>query len=502
MSLQLLQRIEKIAIGMMIITMPITVLPARFSLPLLGNHLYSIFLYIGLIALGLEAYQYKNVEIPFARYILIVIIWFSLCTIIGSIVLPTDVMVHAIAQSHKIFIKLSEIYPKIFDTGNATIAFGICLSMWVMLKNFLLPFIGIFILVYHLYKDNWQRGLKNISTTAYILAILLGIYSIPEIIWLWTGDVTSENILKFINVFLYDPASANGWWPYLLWKDQLRSFCTEPSNFGMIASFIVPLLWYRIQVLNKKVDRFLLLYLLLMIFMTKSRVALVSYSAEMIFLIAITIYVRYSSWKSITISVLVSTFIVFGIYNGISSYILQVNQKQNQYQYAVQYAKENIGTAVEAKTNNRSNAARYGVTAAALNVGKDYPLFGIGFGYQGYYLQSRFPAFAVDNPEIINWTKYMHQLGFLKTSYPVLNQYVFVFAWFGFIGIILFLLPVGYILGNMHKKRIYSSDFAAIIGVVILLDQLINMMAWEFMYSYPIILSLLICAVKTRRRII
>lgn len=115
------------------------------------------------------------------------------------------------------------------------------------------------------------------------------LYSIPEIIWLWTGNITCANLLSFINVHLYDPVVNNGWWPPLLWNGQLRSVCLEPSYFGIITTFLLPFL--AIDIHKKfKLWKFLIFFMLVfMIFMTKARTATVVFLGE-----SLIFYFQYS----------------------------------------------------------------------------------------------------------------------------------------------------------------------------------------------------------------
>ena len=94
----------------------------------------------------------------------------------------------------------------------------------------------------------------------------MGIYSLFEIWWIWTGNSYCEQILITINRNLYTPEFAHGWWPPLLWKGQVRSFAPEPSFFGIF-----------------------------MVFMTKARTATVIYFGEVACLILISLWLRYDN---------------------------------------------------------------------------------------------------------------------------------------------------------------------------------------------------------------
>lgn len=123
----------------------------------------------------------------------------------------------------------------------------------------------------------------------------MGIYSLFEIWWIWTGNSYCGQILITINRNLYTPEFAHGWWPPLLWKGQVRSFAPEPSFFGIYAAFIIPFLWYRIFYENRKLEFVLLIYFVFMVFMTKARTATVIYFGEVACLILISLWLRYDN---------------------------------------------------------------------------------------------------------------------------------------------------------------------------------------------------------------
>lgn len=54
------------------------------------------------------------------------------------------------------------------------------------------------------------------------------------------NNIYAYKLLKIINPYLYDVSVVHGWWPPLIWENQLRSLCTEPSHFGIIVSLIIP----------------------------------------------------------------------------------------------------------------------------------------------------------------------------------------------------------------------------------------------------------------------
>ena len=126
-----------------------------------------------------------------------------------------------------------------------------------------------------------------------MISVLCCVYSSIEIFWLWTGNSGCENLLKYINVWLYDPEQANGWWPPLLWYGQARSVFQEPSFLGIGEIFLLPFLWYSTICKRRKLDITLFLCLLLMLFMTNARTALVIYGLELLALVFLGMILHY-----------------------------------------------------------------------------------------------------------------------------------------------------------------------------------------------------------------
>lgn len=320
------------------------------------------------------------------------------------------------------------------------------------------------------------------------------LYSIIEIIWLWTGNHFCEYILTIINVHLYDPAVSNDWWPPLLWKNQLRSFCLEPSFFGIIVNFLIPFLW--IKLLNNKSGKILYTAMLIMavymIFLTNARTAIIIYLGELFLFCILSGIIQFKRWKSMIICLLIVTGICFGS-SIIKTAVLQ-NENQSLVNNSMQYVNDNIISIGDIQ--KRSNTARMGNTVATFKVGLENPIFGVGKGYQAPFLQHNFPDFAKNDYEVLKWTKDMKEKTFLISGYPVLNQYAAIFMWNGTLGLILFLIPIIYIFYFVIIKKQILHEPTFICISVALVGQLFCMLSNEFFYTFPISLSLVYCYIE------
>lgn len=364
-----------------------------------------------------------------------------------------------------------------------------------LVRSFLLPLVGIYILVQHLYGDDWRRGLRHISVAALILIVLSVVYSLPEIWWLWTGNSTCAEILKAVNVYLYDPVSSHGWWPPLLWRGQVRSLFPEPSFFAITSAFFIPLLWYQLWHEKRYWAVIPAFILALMIFMTNSRTAIILYLAEVLLLCVGCLVLHCQAKYRIIGTMLLITVFAFALNLATVQYFHN-NGKDviaEEQEVVAEYLERNVTSAVG--IGKRSNTARYGNTMAALYTGLDYPLMGVGYGYQNSYLHEHFPVWAQDNKEVQNWWNALDPKSGKRGGYPVLNEFTHVLAWCGFPGLLLFIFPIFYATYRIFTRIRPRGDLPFLCLVIAALGLIAAMFSNHFFYNYPVALSLLLCAV-------
>lgn len=484
--------LAKICFCMMIFTLPITMLPARYTIPILGGNLPEIFLLFSIIFCVI--YVVIDHDISFPRngmiYFLCFFTWSLFCLIWGWLNFPYyDAAVDASLRNSRMVSVLSNVFPTAQD-NTAFLHIKMLFSyFWYMIRGFFFTFLGTWFILYtFLYKRKFKELQKGGYNAIYGLSIVMVLYSIPEIIWLWTGNITCANLLSFINVHLYDPVVNNGWWPPLLWNGQLRSVCLEPSYFGIITTFLLPFL--AIDIHKKfKLWKFLIFFMLVfMIFMTKARTATVVFLGESLIFFIFSIVYRYTNWKR-TICTLCAVIIgTFCLYVGTSTLSYQDTSASD---LTGKYINENIVSVVG--KDKRSNSARFGNTVALINIGMDYPITGVGMGFHSPYMTNRFPDFAQDNSEVKNWLKDMREKTFLESGLPVLNEYAALFAWEGILGVVLFLLPPLYLI---KKYLVWQHDhcymtFKMICLIVALIGQMVCMLSAGMFLTYPLTLWIL-----------
>ena len=93
----------------------------------------------------------------------------------------------------------------------------------------------------------------------------------------------------------------------------------------------------------------------------------------------------------------------------------------------------------------RSNVTRYGYTLAALNVGLENPILGVGQSYLGPYISEELINNGRSNGELGRWIKDQEEAGILNNIYSSFNQYTTLFALGGVLGLLLDLFVFGFI---------------------------------------------------------
>lgn len=493
-----IKRCEEIILFFLFIGIPLTSLPEKFSLPGISGNFSTACLFLITFFLIMECLIYRSLtlvfkDIIYKKYWIVLLGWNTICLIIGTVELYGISLQDMLGVSPTKFFQLIATYFHNPIVSEISSWIGIFMNLeFKFFRDYFLRLFIIIFLVKHLYHNDWKLIFNRLERAVLVLTCLLGLYSIPEIIWLWTHNTTSEVLLSIINHFLYDPASAAGWYPPLLWEHQLRSFCTEPGALGVTAGFLLPFLWYRALVRKDYFSYFLVIYLSFMILMTNSRAAWIIFLIEVVSGLSVIFITRYSEWKKYGIIILGSFFLSILLYIGGNYYFQQTVQGRTQSVNQMFEDKVAQNVTSVATTNKRSNSARYGVTLANIYVGMEHPFWGVGQGYESLYMKDNFPAFARDNEEINNWTNEFHEKGLLRGGYPNLNQISSVFSWSGILGVILFLfLPVYSSIYYLRNRMILNSPEGTTI-FIIMIGQLLSLMSGQFTYTYSFSLSLFV----------
>lgn len=493
-----------------IIFMPISNMPV--TIPLVGRALSSLFLLIGLFCyiykVGTRKENIGNIEKFFLYYLLIVFLWKCICSILGVVNFHyyNLVWLEHIAKLRSLLQTFQG-----FDFNVSDIA---ALKIWIGIRTFkncilrVLLTYGISVWVFHLYQNNKQyysrkyTFLIQASYAVLILCFVMIVYSVFEIGYL-RGNLFCANLLSSINPFLYEAQSNHGWWPPLLWKNQLRSLFAEPSYFGIASTFIVPVLFYKILKYNNNILT-LVCYgvFIIMLFMTRARTAVLLFIIQsfLLFVYAFGVNQKYIK-KSIKIffvsglSFCIALFLISGFKD-----VSDINNKsyhEEMRNAASDYIKDNVLSAIG---NKRSNNARFANVRATVLTGLQHPVFGVGIDLSTPYAISNFKEEDLDNGEVRDWAFYIKQDGLIKSVFPILNQFSGEIAQYGIPGLIMYLLPVFLILRRLLKLLKKGLNVEIACTFIAYIGTFIAMFSNVAFFTYYILTGVMLALLYDKRK--
>lgn len=496
MNLVRLRRIERIVLFFMVISLPFVVLPQRFSLPGTQQAAVNVFSIVAVLLLIYEYIKFKFlIEKKIVLFLCSLMAWQIFCLVHGLYVYKFEnlMLIDQFPNVNKIF----DIY---YAWGGNAQQITL-IKIWRFLvgtKDILIQdnilFFSLYY-VYHLYKDNSSLGFSDIRKGIVILFLIMGSYSFVELLWLKFSLTSAGDILQAVNPYLYDPVSAHGWWPPLLWKNQLRSICAEPSFFGVVGMFMFPFLWsYCFKKKTFVIGYFMSFYFSLMLFATNSRTAIVLTLGEVMMLGLSFFWVRekYYIYRGILLSaVIISAFCVNLLnFKGVIPNV--ASEENTALGSANQYVSQNVESV--AQKDSRSNNVRINYLIASGKTVYQYPVFGVGYGLKDAYIEKNIPQDIGNTGELALWKEYMHKYGIFKFGYGSTNKYTEIAMSYGMIGFGMFFVPLLCLLFNLIKYRSvllndYDTIFLCIIMVALLaaffssrIDIVASGMVWGLLY--------------------
>ena len=511
MDVSTLVRWQRYLFFILIICIPFTTFPKAMTLPVIGQNLAYYPLLAGGILWGIEVCRSKNSRISkkYEYYFLVFIGWQLLCTIIGFINfkyfdlfdLSTLEKVQPIVQMLQTNgISINENYVlRIVQLGR--------ILKGVFVNNFWT--FGAALWVYHLYANDWKMAIRDLKKAALTLICLLGAYSLIEITY-FMGSPISKTVLIAINPYLYDVSVANGWWPPLLWNGvQLRSVFQEPSFFGVAAAFLTPLIWGCLFT-AKSIRSVILLSLMNMLFvtmivLTQARTATVLFLGEigLLSLAVISFYRVY--WQRYILTIILSLIgfmLSFGIimnptilagYNTSTVKEASVSLKN----YSEDYIDNNVKSAVG---NARSNNARGSNNKAMFKVAFQHPILGVGTNLQDGYVKDNLTDFDKANDEVGRWTNDFLHKGVLASGYPITNNFAYIAADFGLIGLVIYLIPFVGTIAVLLYRRVALHNFEVASLLIAFIGSIMAFMSSAASLYVYILLGILLCVIDSHTK--
>lgn len=487
MNQKLLQKMQRMMLFLTIILLPLSNLPKTVTFSSIGQtaSLYPLFFSLFLFIVEYTKYKFV-VRKCFVFFVCVYASWQIICVVNGVLIYPYYNLIE-VEQAGKLKYIIEHV-PIFIGEENA-------IKIWSFIrecKNAMLQTAILFVVpcqILHLYSGELKKAFRDIRKAVVVLVCILGIYSIPEIMFLKLDNRFASLILEWLNPLFYDVQSAHGWWPPLLWPGQLRSICTEPSYFGIIATFCIPFCWSYLNESGNIKYVALYIYFIFMLFMTKARTALGIYGGELALLILSCLnYWDKKLLRTIAL-ILVTTAVAFSAN--------LINWRDGSTIDGEEYFNENIASVAE--KGARSNTARFANTLATFKVGAEHKIFGVGKGFKDAYITEQLPEWSYNDPEVRNWARYLRTEGISKSGYPTLNYYATAFAESGIFGLGLFLLPVFYVFYSAYKKRRELKSLDAVIVLVVFCGQLAAMLSNTYFLTYPLSLGLALLLTESER---
>ena len=497
MGFELLKKLQKIMLFMIIICVPLNNLPKAFTLPGLGGTLSNYFVLVAILMLLYEYLKFGfEINKKVIKFFTVFILWQLVCLIIGLATYEYNELLslEQIPKLNTVVHFFSDFEIRVNELLAIKAWLFLRFSKDILFTNNVIFFVTFYI--YHLYKANFDAAYKDVRKAVMCLVLIMGAYSFIELLWLKLGLKFAEDFLINFNSLLYEPKSSHGWWPPLLWNNQLRSICSEPSFFGTISILCLPFLWSLLfESKNKFLSGILIFYFSLMIVATNSRTAIILTIVTIILLGIITIINR-TMLKQVLIICCVS---VMAFTVNLIDYRQLLNYGKLTMLTAEKYLEQNVVSITE--SNVRSNSARFANLIANLKTIKQHPILGVGTGLKDAYIDSNLPEFAFSNSEVRNWSQYMHNEGILKSGYPSLNKFADVCVANGIIGFVLYFTPLIYLslklLKNNQKILGCNYTLLLIIEMIALLGAMFSGSA--LIICNGIVWGLLLCKIKSMK---
>lgn len=491
MTIENVKTIERILFMLLIISLPFNFVPIKF--PLVGNNLTNAFILLGLVAV---VYEYAWFRTPLERvekYLLaflgICILWLAITGIHGLLIYPYSIGDYSFSR---VYLLLKSVMTWL--TGGAmaedTVK-KIALSINIMrspLFNILFTYFIIFY-VYHIYKSDARKGFHDAGKAVAILVSCMVVYSLVEVGFL-LGNETCKSILKAINPLYMKLNNLGSWWPPVLWAGQVRSLFAEPSFLGICSAMFFPFLAYMGFSGQKwRIGRVLLLFLFaVMIFLTKSRTAIVIMLAELLlFVFPVFLQKTISTRNFAKLLVIVGAAFCLSLFL-ISNFVNAPRQDADGSKVST-YIEQNVTSAIGTK---RSNNARHAESLTRLRIGLEHPVFGVGQGLDTQYVVDNFTDEDLENYEVRYWCRIVTKEGALKAGIGSFNYPTYLICTEGVPGVLLFLaFPLYFAWYYLRRVKTLKLEIG-VLGIAYLgsLAALLSNSPFASMY---IITGLLLC---------
>jgi len=295
----------------------------------------------------------------------------------------------------------------------------------------------------------------NIRKIFLYTLLFASFYGFFEIAFSYFGIYPAKYVLEFIGLIFpfIDPHYHAG--------GRISVFAYEPPFFAIFLITISG--WMFSYILTEKNFIYKItptLLILILTFFSGSRTGLL-----VVFFI-LGLFIIYLYQKNLFRNIIHNSLILF------TSLILIVSTlNADKLFYSINEKIESLNFVDNLKTSV-SNKSRFGMQVASIEVFKENPIFGVGFGQQAYHSRHHYPYWATVN----NWEFDLLYKNKSETSFPPgFNLYTRILAELGIIGLLSWLTLLGYSLYILIKIYKNNNDYYTKILCISVLITLIGL---------------------------
>lgn len=253
---------------------------------------------------------------------------------------------------------------------------------------------------------------------------------------------------------------------------RISSVCYESPSLG---NYLITVSGWMFSYIFTEKNKYKYLPTLMVLFLTffsGSRTALINVALQF-FILIVVMYSMNEHKKTLRVGFLYVTILsgILLIANG-NKIIKAVEEKVESLNF-----KENM-------TKNISNKSRFGMQYASIQVFKEHPIVGVGFGQETYYKRFHYPRWATkDNFEFTLHYENKNERSF-PTSY---NIYTRLLAETGIIGVLIFGYFIYLCISNARSVWKNSQDEKKILSFILMLSFIgfsLNWLQTDFFRQY------------------
>ncbi|MCZ8197454.1 MAG: O-antigen ligase family protein [Flavobacterium sp.] len=274
---------------------------------------------------------------------------------------------------------------------------------------------------------------RRVFLITLIFAFILGFF---ETLYTVFGIGKAKSIIELLNYFPFVEKD--------IFLDRISSIGNEPPD---LALFLISTCSWMLSYIytEKSIGKYLpTIMILFLTYYSGSRTALIVIFIQLsIFLYIITPKQQFFLIVQKGVLIIFSLSLILVIFES-DKVLKSVENKIESLNF-----KKNL-------TKNISNQSRFGIQYASLQVFKDNPIIGVGYGQQSFYSRNYYPGWAKKrNYEF----KELYENSAVKSFPPAYNIYTRVLAETGIVGFCILLYFIIYVLYSLNKHlRIHNKD--------------------------------------------